>query len=150
MTNLSSLGAPHAGGACGDLTPTTTELDDVQEVCSVRTMSGKSDHYAGPFDPRWEVRWQCLEFLSCSTPRIISPSRCSHAGGQPNEFNPSLGNPEHASEPFTIRLYDLLVVVTMAIQGCVVGSVIDLARWLKRRGGCPTFGFRRWVLLFLL
>jgi hypothetical protein len=43
--------------------------------------------------------------------------------------------------PFTIRLYDLLVAVTMAIQGCVVGSVIDLARWLKRRGGCPTFGF---------
>ena len=31
------------------------------------------------------------------------------------------------------RLYDLLVVVTMAIQGFVAGSIIDLVRWLRRR-----------------
>jgi hypothetical protein len=33
----------------------------------------------------------------------------------------------------TVRLYDFLVALTMAIQGCVVGSTIDLIRWLRRR-----------------
>jgi hypothetical protein len=33
---------------------------------------------------------------------------------------------------FTVRFYDFLVVVVMAIQGCVLGCMIDLIRWLRR------------------
>src|ERR1700676_615149 len=35
---------------------------------------------------------------------------------------------------FTVRLYDFLVVVAMATQGCLVGSAIDFVRWFQRRG----------------
>jgi|SRR5882762_4188243 hypothetical protein len=35
---------------------------------------------------------------------------------------------------FTVRLYDFLVVVAMAIQGCLVGSIVDFIRWFRRRG----------------
>ena len=31
------------------------------------------------------------------------------------------------------RLYDFLLVFVIAIQGLVVGSLIDLVRWLRRR-----------------
>ena len=34
---------------------------------------------------------------------------------------------------FTVRLYDFFVVLVMAIQGCAVGSIIDLIRWFRRR-----------------
>jgi len=33
----------------------------------------------------------------------------------------------------TVRLYDFLAVLTMAIQGFAIGSLIDLARWLRQR-----------------
>ena len=33
----------------------------------------------------------------------------------------------------TVRLYDFLTVLTMAIQGFAIGSLIDLARWIRRR-----------------
>jgi hypothetical protein len=34
---------------------------------------------------------------------------------------------------FTVRLYDFLVVLVIAIQGSAVGSIVDLIRWLRRR-----------------
>ncbi len=33
---------------------------------------------------------------------------------------------------FTVRFYDFLVVAVMAIQGCVLGCIVDLIRWLRR------------------
>ena len=32
-----------------------------------------------------------------------------------------------------VRLHDLLVLMTMAIQGFAIGSVVDLILWLRRR-----------------
>jgi len=34
---------------------------------------------------------------------------------------------------FTVRFYDFLVVIVMAVQGFAVGSVIDLIRWFRSR-----------------
>ena len=34
---------------------------------------------------------------------------------------------------FTVRLYDFFVVLVMAIQGSVVGSIVDLIRWFRQQ-----------------
>jgi hypothetical protein len=44
----------------------------------------------------------------------------------------------------TVRFYDFLVVLVMAIPGCAIGSIIDLIRWLRRRKlgkGSPGLAF---------
>ncbi len=34
---------------------------------------------------------------------------------------------------FNARIYDFLVVMVMAIQGCALGFIIDLIQWFGRR-----------------
>jgi hypothetical protein len=34
---------------------------------------------------------------------------------------------------FSARIYEFLVVVVMAFQGCIVGCTIDAIRWFRRR-----------------
>jgi hypothetical protein len=34
---------------------------------------------------------------------------------------------------FTVRLYDFLVLLAMAIQSCALGLIVDLVRWFRRR-----------------
>ena len=38
---------------------------------------------------------------------------------------------------FSARVYDFLVVVVMAFQGCIVGCTVDLIRWFRRRQSTP-------------
>jgi len=33
----------------------------------------------------------------------------------------------------TVRLYDFFVVLAMAIQGCAIGLIVDLIRWVRRQ-----------------